>query len=184
VQIIFAMYLALRLCILEEVIVLLLKFSVWVNFSLIYWIDQDVCVLLWTEKGLYNHRIQCEMERSPVMLVLSRMRDQSLMVGDDVEVTIVDIRGDKVRLGIKAPDSVSVHRREVYDAIRRENRGNTERESHVPVEELHADVPADQTLARRSEELTDRFKNVVGSLDEEELDLFSLLLKRFEKAAA
>ena len=42
------------------------------------------------------------------------------MIGDDVEVTIVDIRGDKVRLGITAPKTISVHRREVYEAIQRE----------------------------------------------------------------
>jgi carbon storage regulator len=44
------------------------------------------------------------------------------MIGDDIEVTVVDIRGDKVRLGINAPKEISVHRKEVYDAIRRENR--------------------------------------------------------------
>ena len=56
------------------------------------------------------------------MLVLSRQRDQTVMIGDDIEVTVVDIRGDKVRLGITAPREISVHRKEVYDAIRRENR--------------------------------------------------------------
>lgn len=55
------------------------------------------------------------------MLVLSRHRDESIMIGDDVVVTIVDIRGDKVRLGIEAPQSIPVHRQEVYDAIQREN---------------------------------------------------------------
>jgi carbon storage regulator len=55
------------------------------------------------------------------MLVLSRHRDESIMIGDDVVVTIVDIRGDKVRLGINAPQDIPVHRREVYDAIKREN---------------------------------------------------------------
>ena len=55
------------------------------------------------------------------MLVLSRQRDETIMIGDDVELTIVDIRGDKVRIGIKAPATVSVHRKEVYDAIRNEN---------------------------------------------------------------
>jgi carbon storage regulator len=55
------------------------------------------------------------------MLVLSRHRDQSIMIGDDVVVTIVDIRGDKVRLGINAPTDIPVHRREVYEAIKREN---------------------------------------------------------------
>ena len=55
------------------------------------------------------------------MLVLSRHRDESIMIGDDVVVTIVDIRGDKVRLGIDAPSDIPVHRQEVYDAIQREN---------------------------------------------------------------
>jgi len=54
------------------------------------------------------------------MLVLSRQKDESIIIGDDVEITIVDVRGDKVRLGITAPKNISVHRREVYDAIQRE----------------------------------------------------------------
>ena len=56
------------------------------------------------------------------MLVLSRQRDESIIVGDNVQITIVDIRGDKVRLGIEAPPDISVHRKEVFDAIQRENR--------------------------------------------------------------
>lgn len=56
------------------------------------------------------------------MLVLSRMRDEVLKIGDDVELTVVDIRGDKVRLGISAPKSIPVHRKEVYEAIQRERR--------------------------------------------------------------
>jgi carbon storage regulator len=56
------------------------------------------------------------------MLVLSRQRDETIMIGDDIEVTVVDIRGDKVRLGISAPKEISVHRKEVYEAIKRENR--------------------------------------------------------------
>ena len=55
------------------------------------------------------------------MLVLSRQRDESIIVGDNVQITIVDIRGDKVRLGIQAPSDISVHRKEVFDAIQREN---------------------------------------------------------------
>ena len=55
------------------------------------------------------------------MLVLSRTRDETIMIGDDVEITVVDIRGDKVRLGINAPTSIPVHRKEVYEAIKREN---------------------------------------------------------------
>jgi len=54
------------------------------------------------------------------MLVLSRQKDESIMIGDNVEITIVDVRGDKVRLGITAPREISVHRREIYDAIQRE----------------------------------------------------------------
>lgn len=55
------------------------------------------------------------------MLVLSRQRDESIIIGDNIVVTIVDIRGDKVRLGIDAPTEIPVHRREVYEAIQREN---------------------------------------------------------------
>jgi len=54
------------------------------------------------------------------MLVLSREKDESIMIGDEVEVVIVDIRGNKVRLGITAPKSIPVHRREIYDAIQKE----------------------------------------------------------------
>ena len=54
------------------------------------------------------------------MLVLSRQKDESIVIGDDIEIVIVDVRGDKVRLGITAPKNISVHRREVYEAIQRE----------------------------------------------------------------
>jgi len=59
------------------------------------------------------------------MLVLSRQKDESIMIGDDVEITIVDVRGDKVRLGITAPKEIPVHRMEVYEAIQRE-KGETQ----------------------------------------------------------
>ena len=55
------------------------------------------------------------------MLVLSRQRDESIIIGDNIVITVVDIRGDKVRLGISAPTEISVHRQEVYEAIQREN---------------------------------------------------------------
>jgi carbon storage regulator len=57
------------------------------------------------------------------MLVLARTTDQTIMIGDDIEITVVEVRGGKVRLGIKAPREVRVHRKEVWEAIRRENRG-------------------------------------------------------------
>ena len=75
------------------------------------------------------------------MLVLSRQRDETIMIGDDIEITVVDIRGDKVRLGISAPPSVPVHRKEVYEAIKRENR-----------EASQADM-ADQDLSKANERL-------------------------------
>lgn len=60
------------------------------------------------------------------MLVLSRKRDESIVIGDNIHITVVDIRGDKVRLGITAPKEIPVHRREVYEAILRnlENGGS------------------------------------------------------------
>ena len=54
------------------------------------------------------------------MLVLSRQRDESIMIGDNVEITIIDVRGDKVRLGITAPPKIPVHRKEIYELIKRE----------------------------------------------------------------
>lgn len=51
------------------------------------------------------------------MLVLARQKDQSIVIGDDIEITIVDVRGDKVRLGINAPRSVTVHRKEIYKKV-------------------------------------------------------------------
>lgn len=53
------------------------------------------------------------------MLVLSRKINESIVINDNVTVMVVEVRGDKVRLGIDAPKEVSVHRREVYDAIQR-----------------------------------------------------------------
>lgn len=54
------------------------------------------------------------------MLVLSRKKNEAILINDDIEIVVVEIRGDKVRLGINAPQQVPVHRREVYDAIKRE----------------------------------------------------------------
>jgi len=73
------------------------------------------------------------------MLVLSRQRDQTIMIGDDIEITIVDVRGDKVRLGITAPKSVPVHRKEVYEAIRRENQAAAQ----VQPEDIKSATPKD-----------------------------------------
>ena len=54
------------------------------------------------------------------MLVLSRQSDETIIIGDNIRITIVEVRGDKVRIGIDAPHDVAVHRQEIYDAIRRD----------------------------------------------------------------
>ena len=56
------------------------------------------------------------------MLVLQRHRDESIIIGDDIVITVIDIRGDKVRLGITAPTEISVHRQEIYERIQRQIR--------------------------------------------------------------
>jgi len=71
------------------------------------------------------------------MLVLSRKKNESIVINDDIRVVVVEIRGDKVRLGIEAPKEVPVHRREVYDAIKRSEDGEmaeNQQGSQEPVE--------------------------------------------------
>ncbi len=67
--------------------------------------------------------------RKKAMLVLSRSKNESIIINDDITIVVVDIRGDKVRLGIEAPKEVPVHRREVFDAIRRNESVHKEGES-------------------------------------------------------
>ena len=75
------------------------------------------------------------------MLVLSRQRDQAIMIGDEIEVTVVDLRGDKVRLGINAPRTVSVHRKEVYEQIRRENQSAAASAGNIAPGDLRGPMP-------------------------------------------
>ncbi|MCX7788606.1 MAG: carbon storage regulator CsrA [Spirochaetes bacterium] len=56
------------------------------------------------------------------MLILSRRANESIMIGDSIEISVVDIKGDQVKLGIRAPKKVKVYRKEVYENIQRENR--------------------------------------------------------------
>lgn len=60
------------------------------------------------------------------MLVLTRKPDQSIMVGTEIEITVLEVRGEQVRLGIRAPRNVSVHRKEVFEQIRLENQSAAE----------------------------------------------------------
>ena len=55
------------------------------------------------------------------MLVLTRKKGQSLMIGHDIELSIIDIQGDQVRIGINAPKNVTIHRKEIYEEIKKEN---------------------------------------------------------------
>jgi carbon storage regulator len=60
------------------------------------------------------------------MLVLSRKKNESIVINDNIVVTVIDIRGDKVRLGFTAPNDVPIHRKEVYEAIKRSEAAGNE----------------------------------------------------------
>jgi carbon storage regulator len=64
------------------------------------------------------------------LLVLTRKRDESIIIGDDIKITIVDVRGDQVKIGIDAPRQIPVHREEVYKEIQEENRGAVLTDEH------------------------------------------------------
>jgi carbon storage regulator len=66
----------------------------------------------------------CEPKSGLGMLVLTRHTSERIRIGDDIEVLVVAVRGDKVRLGVKAPADVPVHREEVYQAIQKRKDGN------------------------------------------------------------
>ena len=72
------------------------------------------------------------------MLVLTRRANQSIMIGDDIVVTVLDVRGDQVRIGIKAPRSVDVHREEVFVALQRN--GGRGQFDHAPDQPSDGDV--------------------------------------------
>jgi carbon storage regulator len=74
------------------------------------------------------------------MLVLSRKKNESIVINNDITIVVVEIRGDKVRLGVEAPKEVPVHRREVYDAI---NRANAEGGNAASTETGQADAVSD-----------------------------------------
>jgi carbon storage regulator len=109
------------------------------------------------------------------MLVLSRHKNESVVIGDDITVTVIESRGDKVRLGFDHPKEVSVHRREVYEAIRgQQPRTAVPPDPSVPVPDSHTQVPMTEshiqvptppssqvTLSDRQIALIDRFRTSI-----------------------
>jgi carbon storage regulator len=78
------------------------------------------------------------------MLVLSRKKDESIVINNDITIVVVEIRGDKVRLGVEAPKEVPVHRREVFEAIAR---GEPSEGLHDPASPVAADAAGDANVA-------------------------------------
>ena len=74
------------------------------------------------------------------MLVLSRKKNESIVINNDITIVVVEIRGDKVRLGVEAPKEVPVHRREVYDAIVR-NGGQSAASESLPTTPQSGEAP-------------------------------------------
>jgi carbon storage regulator len=71
-----------------------------------------------------------------MMLVLTRKTNEQIVIGENIVVTVVDIRNDRVRLGIEAPREVSIHRREVYEAIRHSHASTSEKQTNLPPKEF------------------------------------------------
>jgi carbon storage regulator len=92
------------------------------------------------------------------MLVLSRYRDESIYIGDDIIITVVDIRGDRVRIGIQAPPNVSVHRQEVYDAIKSDHESGIQRTVRETAQETPK-PPAAEKLPSTLKQVLEQRKN-------------------------
>jgi carbon storage regulator len=69
------------------------------------------------------------------MLVLTRKKDQTIIINDNIEITVLDIQGDQVRIGINAPRSVSIHRKEIFLEIKQENK-NAAQIGNVSLEDI------------------------------------------------
>ena len=72
------------------------------------------------------------------MLILSRKTNEKIMIGEDISISIIEIRGDQVRIGVDAPKSVKVFRQEVFDAIKAENKAAVQSVAVLPVLEIDA----------------------------------------------
>ena len=80
------------------------------------------------------------------MLVLSRKKNESIVINDDITIVVVEIRGDRVRLGVEAPKEVPVHRREVFDAIHRSQVSGKDAQASASLEEQVDPEVSDGTL--------------------------------------
>jgi len=92
--------------------------------------------------------------REKRMIVISRQRDEALVINNDIIITVIDIRDDKVRLGIEVPSGVSVHRKEVFDAIARHN-------ASLRVPSAPEQAPPEPHFGPRSKDRLDRFAAVL-----------------------
>lgn len=79
------------------------------------------CVCSCDMLGMGGDHSRRKIDRDIDMLVLSRKKDEKIVIGDSITLMVIEIRGDKVRLGIDAPRDVTVHREEIYEAIKRES---------------------------------------------------------------
>ena len=103
------------------------------------------------------------------MLVLSRYRDESIYIGDDIVITVVDIRGDRVRIGVQAPSDVTVHRQEVYDAIKngnhRESGSGTRKAESSPLVPRPISAPLGRELSKQKAKVSDGTQRLPVSID-------------------
>ena len=88
--------------------------------------EQELAGLLEAGRGSELSPVANLTLRNVFMLVLSRKKNESIVVNNDITIVVVEIRGDKVRLGVEAPREVPVHRREVYDAIERQRQADAD----------------------------------------------------------
>jgi len=72
------------------------------------------------------------------MLILSRKTDEKIMIGDDISISVIEIRGDQVRIGVDAPKTIKVFRQEVFDAIKAENKAAVQSTVTLPVLDIDA----------------------------------------------
>jgi cytosine/creatinine deaminase len=112
------------------------------------------------------------------MLVLSRTRGEAIMIGDETEVTVVDVRGDKVRLGISAPRTTKVHRKEIYEQIRDENRSS----SRLTPSELLPTISAQGTNGVSVHPRMDGVKPEAAQLIAQEIGMDPFLRAAIEEA--